>query len=567
MRGTSGAWIVVMCAVVGCGDKPATELPPTPDATASALAEEAAAVIGEEGLRRDVSRLASDEFEGRGPGTAGDRMARSYLASRLAEAGCEPAFADGSWEQPVEIVGLTTELPELWSFRNDSGAEVSFKRRDEYIGGIGIQEPAAAFAEAPVVFVGYGIVAPEQGWDDFKGADLEGAVLLMLNDDPDWDPELFGGERKLYYGRWDYKYESAARQGAAAAVIIHTTESAGYPWEVVQTGWTGEQFEVPAGDEPRLALRAWMTEDAARGLVAQAGRDLDELVASARSRDFAPVALDLRTSLGLTASVRSTETANVGGIMRGHDPELADEAVVISAHHDHFGIGEPDASGDRIYNGALDNGVAMAQALSLAEAFNALPEPPRRSILFLFVAAEEQGLLGSKHFARHPIVPPGRMAANINFELGNVWGRTRDITIYGKGKSTLEDLLAEAAARQGRRVEEDTTPRAGWYYRSDQFSFAKIGVPAIWFKSGTDFIGRPQGWGEARYAEWIAERYHRPGDEVQEDWDYEGLAEDARLAFELALEVAERDDMPAWYPGDEFEAERQRALAEVAGTP
>ncbi|HSO21727.1 MAG TPA: peptidase M28, partial [Chondromyces sp.] len=347
--------------LAACGGGGRVETPQPAQGSRAAGLETAAERIAAEGLRRDVSRLASDEFEGRGPGTEGDRMARSYLASRLAEAGCEPAFADGSWEQPVEIVGLTTELPELWSFRNESGAEVSFKRRDEFIGGIGMQEPAAAFADAPVVFVGYGIEAPEQGWDDFKGADLEGAVLLMLNDDPDWDPELFGGERKLYYGRWDSKYESAARQGAAAAVIIHTTESAGYPWEVVQTGWTGEQFEVPAGDEPRLALRAWMTEDAVSSLVAHAGLDLMELIESARNRDFTPVDLGLRTSLELTADVRSTETANVGGVLPGRDPELAAELVVISAHHDHFGIGEPDAGGDRIYNGALDNGVAMAQ--------------------------------------------------------------------------------------------------------------------------------------------------------------------------------------------------------------
>ncbi len=562
MRTTAGILSFVVWAAVGCGGVDRVSAPP--DGTQTADMAEAAAVIGAEGLQRDVTQLASDEFEGRGPGSEGDRLARAYLASRLAEAGCEPAFAGGSWEQPLTLVGLTTELPERWTFTGREGVDVSIRRWDEYLGGIGVQQPGAAIDDAPVYFVGYGIEAPEEGWDDFKGQDLEGAVLLMLNDDPDWDPGLFGGERKLYYGRWTYKFESAARQGAVGAVIIHTTESAGYPWKVVQTGWSGEQFEVPAGDEPRLQLKAWMTEDAARTLVASSGLDLDALVESARSRDFRPVALDLRTSLDLTAQVRTTETANVGGLLRGGDPELADEAVVISAHHDHFGFGEPDETGDRIYNGALDNGVAMAQALSLAEAFAALDVPPRRSLLFLFVAAEEQGMLGSKYYAQHPTFAPGKIAADINFELGNVWGRTRDITIFGKGKSTLEDLLAEAASRQGRRVEEDTTPRSGWYYRSDQFNFARIGVPAIWFKSGTDFIDRPEGWGEARYAEWIANNYHRPSDEVDEAWNYEGLVEDARLGFELAFEVANLDDMPTWYKGDEFEDERLHSLAQNA---
>jgi Zn-dependent M28 family amino/carboxypeptidase len=425
-----------------------------------------------------------------------------------------------------------------------------------------VQQPEAELDDTELVFVGYGISAPEERWDDFKGADVQGKLLLMLNDDPDWDPELFAGERRLYYGRWKYKYEIAAQRGAAGAVIIHTDLSAGYPWAVVQTGSRGEEFELPAGDEPRLQVKAWMTEGASRRLVEFAGHDLDALIAAARSRDFEPRPLGLSTSLDLTISVKDTMTANVGGLLRGSDPHLADEVVIISAHHDHFGIGEPDETGDRIYNGALDNGVAIAQALALAEALGTLPEPPRRSVMVLFVAAEEQGLLGSKYFAQNPSVPPGKIAADINFELGNVWGRTADVTIFGKGKSTLEDVLEDLAAGQGRYVAEESTPRSGWYYRSDQFSFARIGVPSIWFKSGTDFIGRPRGWGEQQYADWIENSYHRPSDEVEEDWNFDGLVEDARLAFQLALVVANADEMPAWYPGDEFEDERLAALAE-----
>jgi Zn-dependent M28 family amino/carboxypeptidase len=524
---------------------------------------DAVEVIQPEFLREAVTQLAADEMEGRGPGTDGDRRARAYLAQRLQKVGYQPAFAGGSWEQLFSIVGVTTDLPELWSFRTKRGREVSFRPWDEYMGASGRQQPEITIDDAEVVFVGYGIQAPEEDWDDFKDVDLEGKMLLMLNDDPEWDPAIFSGERKLYYGRWTYKYESAARQGAAGAIIIHTTPSAGYPWQVVQASWNGEQFDVPAGDEPRIGFQAWLTEDAARRLVAAAGHDLDALVEQARSRDFRPVSLGLSTSLDLRATIRLTETANVGGILRGSDPELAGEVVILSAHHDHFGFGEPDETGDRIYNGALDNGVAMAQALGVAEAFAALPEPPRRSVMFLFLAAEEQGLLGSKYFATNPTVPPGKIAANINFELGNIWGRTRDVTIFGKGKSTLEDVLAAAAATQGRYVTEEKTLRSGWFYRSDQFNFARIGVPAIWFKSGTDFIDRPEGWGEERHAEWIEHKYHQPTDEVESSWNYEGLVEDAHLAFHLALTVANADLMPTWYPGDEFEDERTRALAEV----
>lgn len=526
---------------------------------------DSAAAITADGIREDVERLASDEFEGRGPGTNGDKAARRYLASRLERMGYEPAGIDGGWEQPFFIVGMNARLRGNWIFLSDKGREISFRLGKDFIGAAGVQRDTVSIKRAEIVFVGYGIDAPEQGWDDFKGVDLRGKILLMLNDDPDWEKDLFAGERKLYYGRWRYKYESAARQGAAGAIIIHTTASAGYPWEVVLSSWSGEQFEVPAGDEPHVELQAWLTEKAAARLVSLAGMDLSELIASARSRQFRPVPLGVESSIRFPVDIRRTETANVIGMLRGSDPELASEAVIFTAHHDHFGIGEPDETGDGIYNGALDNGVAMAQALAVAGAFASLSDRPRRSIMILFPAAEEQGLLGSSFYTRNPTVLPGKIAANINFELGNIWGRTRDVTIFGKGKSTLEDLLTDAAARQGRYVTAEKTVRAGWYYRSDQFSFARIGVPAIWFKSGTDFIGRPPGWGEATHAAWIERNYHRPGDEVREEWNYEGLVEDARLAFELGVTVAGADEMPSWFPGDEFEAIRLEALKEASG--
>jgi len=560
--------LILSLGLAGCAGQPeqahdevlpAVDLPPEVRAAAD--------VITPSGLLESVTRLSADELEGRAPGTPGDRMARDYLAARLADLGYEPAFAGGtSWDQPFEILGVSSHMPETWAFEASGGGEaVSFRFRDEYMGASGVQHAEVSIEDAEVVFVGYGIQAAEEGWDDFKGVDLRGKVLLMLNDDPDWSPDLFAGERKLYYGRWDYKYESAAHQGAAAAIIIHTTPSAGYPWVVVRSSWSGEQFQLRAGDEPRTPLQAWLTEDAARRLVALGGQNLDDLIEGARSRDSSPVPLGVSTSIRFDVEVRATETANTAGILRGSDPVLADEVVVYTAHHDHLGTGEPDETGDRIYNGALDNGVAMAQALAVAETIASLPDAarPRRSVMFLFPAAEEQGLLGSLYFARAGEPHPGRIAADINLELGNVWGRTRDVVIFGKGKSTLEDLLVATARLQEREVTAESDVHAGWYYRSDQFSLARVGVPSIWFRSGTDFIDRPEGSDDDPFASWIRQHYHRPSDEVAEDWNFDGLVEDARLAFWLGWLVANGDAAPQWYPGDEFEDERAASLAEV----
>ena len=477
--------------------------------------------------------------------------------------GFEPLFDDGSYEQAVEIVGLNAKPPKDWGFTAPDGSSVSYRFADEYMLVSGVQEPEVEVKDTEVVFVGYGIVAPEENWDDFKGEDLTGKILLMLNDDPDWEPELFGGDRKLSYGRWDYKYASAARQGAAGALIVHTTESAGYPWTVVRSSNIGEQFELVAGDEPRTKFNGWLTWEGSKALAALGGHDLEALIESARSRDFRPVSLGVTTSIEFSVDVNPNTTANVAGVLRGSDADLADEMVVLSAHHDHFGIGEPDETGDVIYNGALDNGVAMSQVLAVGGALAQLPERPRRSILAFFPAVEEQGILGSKFFAASGVVHPGRFAADINFELGNVWGKTSDVIIYGRGKSELDDWLEAAAGTQGRTVRGEQDVKAGWFYRSDQISFARVGVPAIWFKSGVDFIGREPGWGERQYADWISTKYHTPGDEVEDSWIFDGLVEDAQLGLMLATAVANADVTPTWYAGDEFEAARKAALADL----
>jgi Zn-dependent M28 family amino/carboxypeptidase len=387
----------------------------------------------------------------------------------------------------------------------------------------------------------------------------------MLNDDPDWDPALFAGKKRLFYGRWDYKYESAARQGATAAIILHTEPSAGYGWNVVQRSWSGTQFDLPGTDEKRLAFRSWLTEPAVRRLCALGGKDLDSLIAAAHRRDFVPVPLGVRTSLASDVAVDTVLTANVVGILPGSDPRLRDEAVVFSAHHDHLGLGEPDATGDRIHHGAVDNCAGCAQVLAIAETFAAARPRPARSIAALFVAGEEQGLLGSQYYAAHPTIPLARIAADINFDGGNVHGRTSDVAVIGKGKSDLEDRLVSAARTQGRVVVDEPEPDKGYYYRSDQLSFARAAVPALYFRSGLAYLGRPEGWGREQEAEYRRLRYHQPADVILPDWDLSGMVEDVRLACLLGLDVANGTARPAWYPGDEFETARKKMLERSGG--
>jgi len=532
--------------------------------TVPAEAEKAAAVINEASLRGSVRFLADDLLEGRGPASRGDRLTQLYLGTTLQYLGFEPAFGAGGYLQTFDVVGVNASSPKTWTFQKD-GQSVNLDVWNQFVASSGVQAPQAVLDKAELVFVGYGIEAPEYKWNDFKGMDLKGKVLLMLNNDPDWDPALFEGTRRQYYGRWPYKYESAARQGAAGAIIIHTTPSAGYPWQVVQTSWTGPKFELPAAGEPRIQVASWVTEDAARQLAKLAGQDLDALVKSAHSRDFKPVPLGVTTSLTLTNQVEKVQTANVGGLLRGSDPELADEVVVYSAHHDHLGIGKPDKEGDTIYNGALDNGAGVTQVLAIARAFAELPQPPRRSVLILFVAAEEQGLRGSEYYAKHPSFPPGKIAANINYDGGNIFGRSLELSYIGLGKSSLDGVVKALAAQQDRTVVGDQFPDRGSFYRSDQFNFAKIGVPAIYMGAGVKFRGHPEEWGKEKVEGYVQKNYHQPSDEITPDWTFDGMIEDARLGFFAGVVIANDDKMPTWTPGDEFEAARKAALAAAAG--
>ena len=550
--------LVVLSLVSLSACAPPADDPPSVDLVAEAGA--AAAVISADGLRAPIAELGSDAYQGRGPGSDGDRKAIQYMIAQLEELGFEPGAAGGGWEQPFPIVGVEASVPESWTF-DRGGKSLDLTWWDDYIAFSGVQAEAAAIENAELVFVGYGIQAPEYGWDDFKGVDVAGKVLVIMNNDPDWDETLFAGDRRLYYGRWTYKYEKAAALGAAGAIIIHTTPSAGYPFQVVQTSWTGPQFEIPAGDEPRIQIGAWTSEEAMRRLFELAGEDLDAAREAARLPDFQPMALGVTTSLSLGVKLETVETANVLGVLPGRDPELAKQHIIYTAHHDHLGIGKPNDAGDDIYNGALDNAAGVSQVLAIGRAFAALPERPRRSILIALVAAEEQGLLGSAYYAANPTVAPGHLAANLNYDGGNIWGKNRDVTYIGYGKSSLDAVVEKYAAEQGRLVKGDQFPDRGFFYRSDQFNLAKIGVPAVYLDTGTDFVDRPEGWGREQIEAWEAVHYHQPSDHLTDEWNYDGMIDDAVLGFNIGLWLAEQDDMPTWKPGDEFEAARQQALA------
>lgn len=522
-------------------------------------AEQAALQIEDEYMREIIKEISLDSYEGRGPGTRGDVKARKYLAERMAEIGLEPAGDDGGWEQSFDLVGVNASQPDEWVFEGH-GKSMALKQWDQFIVGSGVQNERSEIEDAELVFVGYGIQAPEFDWDDYKGADLKGKVLVMMNNDPDWDPELFGGETRLWYGRWDYKFLSAARQGAVGAIIIHTSPSAGYPFQVVQTSWTGVQFELPAGDEPRSQISAWVTEDTAGDLIAMAGFDLEALREQAYNRDFQPVPLGITTSMSMDVEIDRVKSANILGLIPGSDPALKDEVVIYTAHHDHLGIGKPNEEGDAIYNGAFDNATGVAQAMVIAKAIKALPEAPRRSVLIALVGAEEQGLLGSEYYAANPTFAPGKIAANLNYDGGNVWGHTHDVTYIGLGKSSIDQIATMIAEEQGRVVKPDQFSDKGYFYRSDQFSFAKIGVPAMYLDTGTDFIDRPPEWGRQQQNHYTEVNYHQPSDEYDPSWNLEGMIQDAQLGYWTGLAIANADEMPVWNEGDEFEAARLEAL-------
>jgi len=520
----------------------------------------AATAINDATLRAHIRFLSDDLLEGRGPGTRGDDLAQRYIATQFEALGLKPAAPDGTWYQSVPLVGTKTHPPATITFRNGDSS-LQLKYSDDFMANAGRPAEQLGFRDAEVVFVGYGIVAPEYRWNDYKDVDLKGKVLLMMNNDPSDDPDLFEGKRRLYYGRWDYKYAMAAKVGAAGAIIIHTTASAGYPYQVVQTSWAGEEFELEGQDGPRDEMNGWVTDDAARKLVSLSGLDLDDLRAAAEKRDFQPVKLGTTLSIDLRCESRRQKTANVLGVLEGSDPTRKREMIVYMAHHDHIGMSaERDARGDNIYNGAIDNASGVAALLATARAYSQLKKRPARSILFAAVGAEEQGLLGSEYLAAHPPVAAGYLGAVMNIDGLNFYGRTRDVNVIGFGKSDLDSLVAAVAKEQDRHVTPDRFLDRGFYYRSDQFSLAKVGVPGVYLHAGIDVIGKPAGWGQQQREDWEATNYHQQSDEYSDDWDLGGAIADARLLFHVGLRAAQQTELPAWNAGDEFEAARRHAI-------
>ena len=512
--------------------------------------------------------LASDEFEGRAPGSAGEEKTVNYLVSEFKKLGLEPGNPNGTYIQDVPLVGITSK-PTL-SFAIGSQT-LPLQPITEFVGPTSRVASHIEVKDIDVVFVGYGVVAPEYRWDDFKDVDVRGKTVVMLVNDPPvvdpatgrLDPKMFGGAAMTYYGRWTYKYEIAAEKGAAACLIVHETGPASYPFAVIVNSQSRENFEIrtPDGNAGHVAMSGWLTIDAAKKLFEAAGKDFAALKKSAATRDFRPVPLGAKASFTIDSTLRSVDSRNVIAKLPGSDPKLRNEYVIYTAHWDHLGR-DPRLKGDQIYNGAADNAAGTAVLLELAQAIKALPpeQQPKRTILFLSVTAEEKGLLGSRYYAQNPLYPLRQTVANINMDGANQFGPTSDMETIGFGASTIDEIGVAVAARQGRTMRPDSHPERGSYYRSDHFEFAKVGVPSYYPKAGKKLIGKPDDYGEKIVNDYIAHDYHQVSDEVKPDWTFEGAAQDTEFLLQVGLRLADDPQWPEWKPGTEFKAKRDAML-------
>jgi Zn-dependent M28 family amino/carboxypeptidase len=515
-----------------------------------------------------IKTLSADGFEGRAPGTKGEELTVKYLEDTFRSLGVKPGNSDGTYIQKVPLVGITAANTAPLTIKKGA-TKRTFKWADEVVAWTKHVGDGAAIADSELIFAGYGVTAPEFNWDDFKGIDVKGKTIVVLVNDPQvpdpanpsaLDQKTFNGKAMTYYGRWTYKFEEGARRGAAGVLIVHETGPAGYPFQVVQ-GNLLEKFDLVTPDKNmgRASIEGWVTLDTAKTILKMGGQDFDALKKQALTREFKPVPLGLTASMAVKNTMRTLDSKNVLGKVEGSDPRLKDEYVVYSAHWDHLGV-DPKIKGDGIKNGALDNASGVAQLLEIAKAFTTVEPKPKRSILFLMVTAEEQGLLGSQYYSVTPVYPLAKTVANINVDGINQWGRTRDITVVGMGASDLDDYLRDAATEQGRVLRPDPDSDKGFYYRSDHFNFAKQGVPALYTHVGEAFIDKPEGYGKKKREEYTTNDYHQPSDEVKPDWDLSGAMEDAQLIFLVGYRVANADKMPEWKPGNEFRATREKML-------
>ncbi len=514
-------------------------------------------------MMRLTKTLSSDAFEGRAPATAGEERTIDFLTGEFKRLGLAPGNPDGTYVQKVPLVGITSKVDIQWTVKD---APLALTPGTDIVALSRRLQPEVRVEPTEVVFVGYGVVAPEYGWDDYKGVDVRGKTILMLVNDPAvpdpkdpkrLDPAVFKGEAMTYYGRWTYKYEIASEKGAAAAIVIHETGPAGYPWEVVGGSWGRENFDLRTGggNDSRVSVEGWMTSAKADEVLAGSGHTLASLKRQAVRKDFKPVTLASTAGFTVRNTLRDVDSHNVVARLEAGDATGRDEHIIYTAHWDHLGR-DSQREGDQIFNGALDNATGVAALVEIAEAFTKLPAKPRRSMLFLAVTAEEKGLLGAKYYAEHPLYPLEKTLAVINMDGMNQYGPTSDLTIIGLGNSTLDDVATAVAKEQGRTVLPDPEPEKGYFYRSDHFEFAKQGVPALYADAGPTYIGQPADYGEKKRAEYVARDYHKVSDEVKPDWTLEGAAQDARLFFEVGWRIAASDEYPEWRPGTEFKAKR-----------
>jgi Zn-dependent M28 family amino/carboxypeptidase len=522
--------------------------------------------ITPDGLLAHIKVLASDEFEGRSPGTKGEELSVKYITDQFKKIGLKPGNPNGTYTQEVPLAGIKSE-PRMSFVIGDKTMDLKYP--DDFVASSARLQPEIRIEKSDVVFVGYGVVAPEYDWDDYKSIDVRGKTLLMLIGDPPvpdpkdpskLDDKMFKGKAMTYYGRWTYKYEIAAQRGAAAAIIIHETEPAAYPWQVVRSSWAKENFELdnPNKNMDAVSARLWITLEVAKKLFAGSGQDFDALKKSAITKDFRPVALNAKANIAIQQQIRSFKSHNVISKLEGSDPKLNGEYVIYTAHWDHLGR-HPELQGDQIFNGAIDNASGVASVIELAAAFMKVNPPPKRSVLFMATTAEEAGLLGAKFYAEHPLYPLEKTLADINLDSMNVWGKARDVEDLSLGFSTLDDLLAAVAKQQGRSAIPDSRPDKGKIYRADNFEFSKAGLPSLYIGKGEHLLSRPE-TAPLRSDEFDSTDYHQVTDEVHPDWDFSGAVQDVQLLFEVGYEVANGKKFPEWKPRSEFKAKRDSML-------
>lgn len=508
-------------------------------------------LVSAERIREHTRFLSSDLMEGRGPGQRGGDLASEYIATQLALAGAKPAGENGTYFQRVPLVGIETGSSATFS-ASAAGKTIDFKWADEFVGVSALQRPEVKF-EGEAIFVGHAISAPEFKWDDFKGVDVKDKILVLFtNEPPSTDAKFFDGRALTYYGRWTYKYEEALRRGARGAVIIHTTPTASYGWDVVRSSWGRENPYVKLGPNGKaLTYEGWVSKDAGEKLVGLANRKVDELLAAADKADFKPIPLGITIRGSIPSKIREMETRNVAAIIPGSDPKLKDEAVIYSAHWDHLGVGSP-VNGDGIYNGAIDNATGCSILLEMARVWGSMPQKPKRSALFLAVTAEEGGLRGSEYYALHPLIPPAKTSIALNYDGLNPWGKVKDMVITGAERTTALPMAQALAKRLGLAIAPDPVPEAGHYFRSDHFSFAKVGIPAFSVGTGTEWAGKPAGWGKKMEEEYNDKNYHQPSDEFRADWDFTALQQLAHFGYLLGMDAANQARLIDWRPGDQF---------------